>query len=149
MQKLGKKLKSKERSDDEEGVIGFEQLKVENQSLNTKLTHKQKEIERLRDKLEQNTSTVSKTKNDIEATTKESKEKMNDIESVEKEISVCGAKLSKMVLEHKEMEKTHKIQSVAAANKIVQENYYSSIAVVEDLTSTLDRLKRQHEELTS
>ena len=149
VQKLGKKLKSKERSDDEEGVIGFEQLKVENQSLNTKLTHRQKEIKRLRDKLEQNDCTVSKMKNDIEATIKESKEKKNEIQSVEKEISVCGAKLSKLVLEHKEIEKTHKIQSVAAANKIVQENYYSSVKVVEDLTTTLNRLKRQHQELTN
>lgn len=146
VQKLGKKLKSKEQSEDKEGV--YEEVSVESQSLNAKLAHKEKEINKLKEMMEQSEIAIANVKAEIRTIGSEIKDKEDYIQSVEEDISVCGKKLSKLIAQHKAMEKTFKIQTAAASNKIVQENYISSIQVVNKLTSTLEGLKMQHQELS-
>jgi predicted nucleic acid-binding Zn-ribbon protein len=147
VQKIEKKLKSKEKIDEELDVIGFEQLQSENKVLKKKLAGREQEINRVRKKIAQNCSTISNLEDNIEATKTALKDNKESVKVVDGQISCCGKELSSLTSKYKVLQKNFKIKSAAASNKVVQEHYLSSKEEVKALTLELENLKKEHHTL--
>ncbi len=148
VQKLEKKLKSKEKLDEELDFIGFEQLQSENSSLQKKLENRKKEITRYRNKLKENFQKISTLTKNIKDAEIASQKHEESIKTVDKEISRVSRQELSLLTQLKELQKNSKIQSADLSNRVVQE-YISSMDDEKNvLTSSLESLKTKHFELT-
>lgn len=148
VQKLEKKLKSKQKLDEELDILGFEQLQTENKTLKKKLDDRKKEVERYKNKFNTNCSTLTEIDERIKAVKKLIKENGVSIETVIQEISHRGRELSTLTNQYKDTQKLYKIQSTAASNKIVHDHFITSKEKIKNLKLTLENLKTTYNNLT-
>ena len=148
VQKLEKKLKSKQKLDEELDILGFEQLQVENKMLTKKLDDRQKEVERYKNKYNAKCSTLGEIDERIKAVKKSIQDNETSIKLVVQDISHRSKELSKLTNQFKDIQKTYKIQSTAASNKIVNNHFITTKEEIKKLTLTLEDLKTEYRNLT-
>lgn len=148
VQNLEKEIKSEEKIDEELHTLGFEQLQSENNLLQNKLLYRQNEIERYKKRYADNITDISKIKDEFETIQESLSDQKISIKSLDNQIAQAGRELSNLVNRYNDLQKTFKVQSNVASNKIVHDHYVSSKEEVKQLTSKLENLKIRYLELS-
>ena len=151
LRKLSKSLQQKEELQDGIHMVDFEQLKIENQTLNEKIEERNEELQKFRKKASKTVQTLTHIKEKLHFCSRSNESLQAQLDDLDAQMTRERATLTsaKAVSERaREEAETLKGQRGFVSNRLLVLDYETRKHEMDNLRDQVDRLKEKHRRLT-